>query len=181
MTYPPFQKLIQGADKNNLLTFTKSWKTTIPGISLFFLLLFFTLFAENLIYTSQTVWLLPLLDLNLSILLPLLVLGETARRYYNDLYIICDDHILRKQGRLSLRYSVPLVKYIDIRGIRVNQSILGRIFNYGDVLVGTAAQDESEIILAAVDSPEELAQVLEDARTYNQEAHPPQHRMAHDD
>jgi hypothetical protein len=73
------------------------------------------------------------------------------------------------------------VKYIDIRGIRVNQSIWGRIFNYGDVLIGTAAQDESEIILAAVDSPDELSQVLEDARTYNQDMHPPQHRMSHDD
>lgn len=181
MTYPLFKELIQGADKNNLLTFSKSWKTTLPGIGLFFLLLFLTLFAENLIYLSQAAWLAPLLELNLSIWLPLLVLAETARRYYNDLYIICDDHILRKQGRLSLKYSVPLVKYIDIRGIRVNQSILGRIFNYGDVLVGTAAQDDSEIILAAIDSPEELAQVLEDARTYNQDAHPPQHRMSHDD
>lgn len=181
MTYPPFKDLILGADKNNLLTFTKSWKTTIPGISLFFLTLFSTLFLENLVYSAQNAWLEPFLDLNLSILLPLLVLGETARRYYNDLYIICDDHILRKQGRLSLKYSVPLVKYIDIRGIRVNQSIWGRIFNYGDVLIGTAAQDESEIILAAVDSPDELSQVLEDARTYNQDMHPPQHRMSHDD
>lgn len=181
MAYPAFQELIKGADKNNLLTFTKSWKTIIPGISLFFVLLFSTLFAENLIYASQSVWLAPLLDLNLSIMIPLLVLGETLRRYYNDLYTICDDHILRKQGRLSLKYSVPLVKYIDIRGITVNQSILGRLLNYGDVLVGTAAQDETEIILAAVDSPDELAQVLEDARTYNQEIHPPSHRLAHDD
>lgn len=97
-------------------------------------------------------------------LIPLGFAIESLRRYHDDLYIFERERIVHKGGRLSLQYSVPSIRYIDIRAITVNQSIYGRIFDYGSVELNTAAEDTSELILSGVRSPIELARVVEDIR-----------------
>jgi membrane protein YdbS with pleckstrin-like domain len=117
-------------------------------------LLFFS--VSTVIMGSQFVLALYLIPLGFAI--------ESLRRYHDDLYIFERERIIHKGGRLSLQYSVPSIRYIDIRAITVNQSIYGRIFDYGSIELNTAAEDTSELVLAGVRSPITLARVIEDIR-----------------
>lgn len=98
--------------------------------------------------------------------IPVVMLLEILRRYNNDLYIFGLEKVTKEQGRLSLSYSVPVVKYMDIRSVTVVQDIWGRIFNYGNVELSTAARTGAELVLEAVGDPEALAVFLEDCRSH---------------
>lgn len=117
-------------------------------------LIFFSLNSE--LIASQFILALYLIPLGFAI--------ESLRRYHDDLYIFEHERIIHKGGRLSLQYSVPSIRYIDIRAITVSQSIYGRIFDYGSVELNTAAEDASELVLIGVRSPIELARVIENIR-----------------
>lgn len=98
-------------------------------------------------------------------LIPFVLLLEILRRLHNDLYIFSQHRLTHLRGRFSLSYNVPVVKYIDIRAINVVQDFWGRIFNYGDISVGTAAHEGNEILISGVKAPEELAMLLDQLRT----------------
>ena len=92
---------------------------------------------------------------------------EAARRYHDDLYVFEDEKITHQGGRLSLQYSVPAIRYIDIRAISVTQSFTGRIFDYGNVELNTAAQDQGEVYLEGIRAPDELAYIVEEIRRHH--------------
>lgn len=100
-------------------------------------------------------------------LLPAIVLLEFFRRLYDDLYIFREERVLHHDGRLSLNYIVPSVRYSDIRAITVYQNIWGRLLDYGVVEVGTAAQDGAEVSLIGVRDPKGLARLLDELRNYH--------------
>ncbi|MDZ4786477.1 MAG: PH domain-containing protein [bacterium] len=89
---------------------------------------------------------------------------EVVRRYFNDLYIFNSRRITHQKGRVSLRYNVSIVKYVHIRAITVTQSILGRFLNYGDVFLGTSAEDNSELMIIGVRNPRGLAKIIDTMR-----------------
>ena len=91
---------------------------------------------------------------------------EIIRRYNNDLYVFSLDKVTKEQGRLSLSYSVPVVKYLDIRSVTVVQDIWGRIFDFGTVELSTAAREGSELFVEGIRDPEGLASFVEDCRTH---------------
>ena len=95
----------------------------------------------------------------------ILVALNVLRLILDDLYQFEDQQIRKIDGRLSLRYKIPLVKYRDIRAISVSQSIFGRLLDYGDVSVGTAAESGQEMVLAGVRDPITLAAIIDDLRT----------------
>ena len=102
-------------------------------------------------------------------IIPAAFLLEILRRKFDDLYAFSENRVEHFAGRLSLRYNVPSVSYIDIRSVRVRQSIWGRIFDYGNVELGTAAQADSELTLESVRDPESLANIIEQFRAYVEE------------
>lgn len=53
------------------------------------------------------------------------------------------------------------VGYRSVQSVNVNQSILGQMFNYGDIVITTANQHES-IVFQFVDSPQLLRQAIQD-------------------
>ena len=159
MKHPTFETLLKVPNKNELYSFLRSWKSLIPGIFVFFFSFVALLFIQiNFEMDSYS---------RIIGLIPFLILIELLRMYYNDLYILGDDTLTRKQGRFSLNFRVPTVKYIDIRGIRITQSIWGRLFGYGDIEIGTSAQDGAELIIENVDNPAELVQIIESFKTLN--------------
>jgi hypothetical protein len=101
--------------------------------------------------------------------IPAFFLAEMLRRYHNDLYIFGRHRATHLEGRLALNYSVPVIKYSDIRGITVDKDIPGRIFNYGDVLLGTAAHDNVELTISGVRAPYELASLIDHMRCRSRE------------
>jgi hypothetical protein len=100
-------------------------------------------------------------------LLPLGILLEIGRRYYDCLYIFSVHQVTKIEGRLSLRYNVPSVKYADVKGVVVHQSFWGRLLDFGAINLGTAAQEGDEMVIDGVLSPYELAEFIDKLRSYN--------------
>jgi len=102
-------------------------------------------------------------------LIPLIFLAEVFRKYHDDLYIFGTHKITHQRGRLSLSYKVPVVKYLDIRSITVIQDIWGRILDFGNIEISTAAQQGPEMVVTGVRAPEDLALLVEDLRNYSRD------------
>jgi uncharacterized membrane protein YdbT with pleckstrin-like domain len=100
-------------------------------------------------------------------LVPISILVELVRCYYNDLYVLERERIVHHAGLLSWRYNVPSIRYYDIRAVQVSQGIIGRIFNFGDVELSTAAQDRSELVVIGIHAPREFCQVVEEMRSWH--------------
>jgi hypothetical protein len=100
-------------------------------------------------------------------LLPLGILLEMVRQHFDHLYVFAHNKLTKIEGRYSFRYNVPSIKYSDIKGIVVEQSFWGRVFNYGDVHLGTAAQEQSELIMESIGDPYRIAELVEQLRAYN--------------
>ncbi len=102
--------------------------------------------------------------LRLIAIVPLFFFLDIFRRYYDEITHLERHKITQYRGRISLKYEVPSVKYIDIRTIQVDQDIFGRILNYGNVLIGTAGKDGYELEIHGVPSPSELQHFIEHVR-----------------
>jgi membrane protein YdbS with pleckstrin-like domain len=101
------------------------------------------------------------------LIIPALVLLETGRRYYDNLYILERERITHHSGLLSLRYFVPSIRYYDIRAVKVSQGLIGRLLNFGDIELSTAAQDKAEVMLWGVYAPIELSNLVEDMQSWH--------------
>ena len=157
--YPSIEELISGEDNDNLLEFKRA------PISLF------PLFFWAGVFVVLIISLMSLLEqpaLRWLAILPVGLLLESLRRFHNDVYTLGLHKLVNYHGKLSLSYSVPTVKYAHIRSIAVNQSVWGRMFSFGDVVIQTAAQDGAEMIVEGVPAPEELAALIEDLRNNSQ-------------
>lgn len=113
---------------------------------------------------SETHPILKHLSVHWLIIIPIGILIEIIRRYHNDLYIFESDQVTHYHGRLAISYHVPVIKYQHIRAVRVVQGILGRIFNFGDVEIGTASEEGMEMVILGVRAPLELAGLIEEFR-----------------
>lgn len=166
--YPDLQTILSNPDKNQLLRVRKSAFSQIPIIFVFIGLVIalyvVTLMTRNPTLTA-TIPVLSLVPVRFFGVLPLITLVELLRRIHNDLYIFGMHRITHHKGRISFAYSVPVIKYVDIRAINVIQSFWGRIFRYGDIAIGTAGHDGNELVVQAVSHPEALAKILDELRT----------------
>lgn len=125
-------------------------------------------FVIHFLETAQIVRYIPVikhLSPRLIAIIPLLILLELLRRLHNDLYIFGMHRLTHLRGRLSFSYNVPVIKYADIRAINVMQDFWGRVFNYGDIAIGTAAHDGNELVISGVNAPVELATLLDQLRS----------------
>lgn len=167
MTYPTLEEILQCEDDDCLFSTQRSLFSVMPKIFMFFLLVGLVVWINSFFgedFAGRYPWYFQPRVLGIF---PLLMLVEIARVYYNDLYILGRERVRRHQGRLSLQYNVPSVMYKDIRLVSVSQSFWGRIFDYGSIFLGTAAQDEVELIIEGVASPYELSGLIEQLRDYN--------------
>lgn len=85
---------------------------------------------------------------------------EVARRYFNDRHLIHTDKIISAQGIISFHLTRNTIDYIDIREIKTNQTILGRMIGYGDLLISTASTSGVEITLKNIDDVDKLNQEI---------------------
>jgi membrane protein YdbS with pleckstrin-like domain len=100
-------------------------------------------------------------------IVPIIMLLEIVRRYNDHLYVFERDKIMHHAGLLSLTYNVPAIRYSDIRAIHVKQGIIGRILNFGDIEICTAAQDRTEILITGIHAPLSLANFIEEMRSWH--------------
>lgn len=169
--YPHLDELDTALKAGSVLEVQRSLRSILSGFAVF---LFSVLVVYLLNYFFHE-WRPPLdipvirhLSTRWLSVIPVLILVEILRRYHDHLYIFDNRRITHKSGRLSLAYSIPVIKYIDIRGIKVQQDILGRILDYGSVSLGTAAQEGDEMFIVGILAPNELADLVDQLRTRRQ-------------
>lgn len=77
-------------------------------------------------------------------------------------YTIYADVVVARVGVIARR--VSQVRVADIRGMSVRQSIIGRLLGYGDVVVGTAATADAEIVMRSVGDPAGIVDAIDSLR-----------------
>jgi hypothetical protein len=161
------RKLEEEATAPNIeaLVLYRSLYSFLPNFILFLICIALVVVINSVLQNYITrVPILRFLPPRLFSLLPLAVLLETVREYYDVLYEMNQNGVTKKEGRLSFRYSVPTIRYSDLRGIFVYQTFLGRLFNYGSVYLGTAAQADAELVMVHIDKPYEVSAAIEEMR-----------------
>lgn len=74
-------------------------------------------------------------------------------QWANNTYFLTEKHLIRRTGILSTEEDV--YHFENIRSITTHQSFLGRIFNYGDVILKTSASGgyQGEVTLTGISNP----------------------------
>lgn len=105
-------------------------------------------------------------------ILRLILLLELVRRYFNDVYKLDLNKMIQHSGMISLNYRISSIKYQDIREVKIEQTLSGRLLGYGDICIGTASSSQYEVILKSVFRPKILAEWVNQARTRDSNAAP---------
>lgn len=149
------------------LTIPKVWRSEIHGVVIFLFLVGAALFlswkipqsvlkGELFPYGDSVVY----LRLPLFWLLPAFVLGGLLIRMYDVRYTMNSGGLESRTGIVSVRQVVSKIRYEDIRGVEVVQSVLDRVLGVGILEISTAATGGIEIILEGVAHPREVQDTI---------------------
>ena len=173
MPYPALETLLETEDRTTLLEVRRSWRSIFSYVCLTFVAGLVAVYINLNFPDSRPFTGIPLLHYltpRWLAIIPGFFLLALLRLYHDDLYILGEHKITHFEGRLSLASSMPVVKYAHIRSVTVTQDIWGRIFDFGNVHVSTAASELVEMTLRGIYSPVDLATLIEDLRNHSQEA-----------
>ncbi len=160
-TYPSLSELLEQNSDVPLLECKRCLESILPRVALFLLVTTAIIFVNYKAANSNPY----LLDyLRWLGLVPVVVVLDILRVLYDDLYVLSDKQVERFKGRLSFNSAKTSINYGDIRGVVVEQSFFGRMFDYGDILLGTAAQEDNELIIEGVKSPDVLRILIQGLR-----------------
>lgn len=144
----------------------RSWRSVLPGLLLFIvvsiasvpisneypiLLLDFDLSLFGLPYRVS----MPILGLISAVLLarPLFLM-------YDCYHQVRCHHLRTISGRCSLRKNSVEIAYEDLRGVRVQQSLLERILGVGTIMIGTSITDQPKVRLHGIGNPSFYANII---------------------
>ncbi|MCB9030776.1 MAG: PH domain-containing protein [Deltaproteobacteria bacterium] len=88
------------------------------------------------------------------------IFAEMTRRYFDVTYIFTQNGAIQVEGRLSLHLHKVSLKYSDIREVRLNQSLIGRILGFGTIELGTASTNGYEISMRDISAPKQLIEFI---------------------
>lgn len=172
--FPSIDEIISGdGDNANSFSLHRTLKSLLPQISYFLFslaVLYIVEFSAAYIFGAHWRGKIPVVggfSFRWFAIVPIGLLLEIVRRYNDDIYVFERDRIVHHAGLLSLTYNVPAIRYFDIRALQVNQGIIGRMLNYGDIELSTSAQDHSEVVLRGIHAPLALAAFIEEMRTWH--------------
>lgn len=170
--YPELEELLEGQDPERLLVVHRSLWSILSNLVLFFILtalVYLVILAFGDVRLPQNIPVLRHVSLRWLAVIPVLALLEIVRRYHDNLYVLGSDTVSHFAGRLSLNSSLPSLKYTDIVTVGVKQDILGRIFDYGNVLLDSAGESRVELTMTGVRSPREVVRLVEGFRKHSLE------------
>jgi len=153
----------------------KTWRSELLRLGVFgvfsVMSLYLTSRFPGSIITGEIVtlgsWTLSL-SLPLFWFLPALVLGSAIFRIYDVRFILDGKGIETRTGILNLNQRVTRVRYEDVRGVEVHQTIIERALGIGQVEIGTAATGTKEIYFQGVAVPEEVQEMVQIERDIRQ-------------
>ncbi len=99
-------------------------------------------------------------SLSLGAIFPLVFGAYLLHQLYNSRYIVGADSVRATHGILSFIRHDNEISVADIRGVEIDRSIWGRIFNVGTIEIGTAAHQAKEITIAHVYDPSLIRNVI---------------------
>lgn len=85
-----------------------------------------------------------------------------AYQFLATRYIITTTSVSMRFGIIAR--DITRVRIVDIRSIRLKQSIIGRLLKFGSVIIGTADTSESEVVLKDVANPADILSLIESQR-----------------
>ena len=166
--YPTYESLLRSANPKEVLHVKRSISSILSlcaGVFISILVvLAINLFFGGVLELSAFSPNYPDISLRWLGIVPALLLLNVLRAYHNDLYVFGLHGVTQYQGRLSLNKRVPYVKYSDILSLKVRQDPWGRVLNYGDIDLDTAADAGVEMVVAGVSNPDELSRLVEQLR-----------------
>jgi uncharacterized membrane protein YdbT with pleckstrin-like domain len=104
------------------------------------------------------------LSLPIFALMPLVALMYGVGRIYNVRYSVGAEGIESCEGILGINKTVTKVRFEDIRSIETIQNLMGRLLDFGNIEIGTAATGAIEITLHGVASPAEVQRLIQNER-----------------
>ena len=104
------------------------------------------------------------LSLPLFWLAPLTVLMLAIVRLYDVRYQVDDMGIECRIGILSLHQHTVRVRYEDVRSVELEQTLLDRLLDIGDVYISTAANAGVEVVFSGVSAPSEVQEMVQRER-----------------
>lgn len=110
-----------------------------------------------------------MMTLPLFALMPLVAFGDLIARIYDVRFTLSADGIEARVGIVSLSQSVTRIRFEDIRLIEVDQSLLERLLDVGNVLIGTAATDSIEVYMEGMVAPGEIQRMVQAERDKRQQ------------
>lgn len=95
-----------------------------------------------------------------KIVLQLYLVVNVTLSWSNNTYILAGKHIIRRKGILHAEEDV--FHFDNIRSISINQSFLGKLFNYGDITLKTSASGgyHGDVVMAAIANPKKYEEIL---------------------
>lgn len=95
-----------------------------------------------------------------KIVLQMVLLLRIVLSWANDIYFLTDEHIIKRSGILKVQEEI--FHYKNIRSISIHQSWIGKLCNYGDILLKTSASGgyQDDIILSNIADPQKYKEVL---------------------
>lgn len=159
------------------LVIPKVWRSELKGVCLFLFCSVLSVFLSatfpgsiitGKLFAIGSVTLV--LSLPLFWFIPFITILFTIIRIYNVRYVIDSRGIESKTGILSMHQRITRVRYEDIRSIELEQTLLERMMDIGDVEISTAATGAVEIIFQGIAAPQEVQDMLQRERDSRQRA-----------
>ncbi|MFM2033134.1 MAG: hypothetical protein RLZZ297_1899 [Chloroflexota bacterium] len=149
--YRPHTMTVYGAVSTELLFLA------LTAVAAYFAQVVFVQYQISVIWQQWAVY-------GALIVLALILVVRMVRDYLNWYYtqvIVTNRRLIRREGILSRRVSD--IALTQLSEVVITQSLLGRLFNYGDVHV-TGDSDASKLQFVQVKNPFKLRTVIDDAR-----------------
>jgi uncharacterized membrane protein YdbT with pleckstrin-like domain len=134
------------------LSFRTSRRSFILNYIIGFGLLLYLLFSDAIILLP------PFINFIFIFLISIFFLEPEGTIFYSN-YFLKEENILEVRGILSKKkIAIP---YKSITNILVDKSVLGRIFNFGNIQVSTMSSEDKSIILKGIKHPEKILSLIE--------------------
>ncbi|HMO02889.1 MAG TPA: PH domain-containing protein [Oligoflexia bacterium] len=101
-----------------------------------------------------------ILSLPIFILVPFFIFASIFYKIYNVRYKITPEGIDEQLGILGFNMTTTRLRFDDIRSVVVEQGLLGRILDYGDLLAGSVGTAQMEINLKGIGSPAKVKAII---------------------
>lgn len=96
----------------------------------------------------------------LKLFVEVLFIVNITLSWANNTYYLTQKHIIQRRGILHIEEDV--FHFDNIRSISINQSILGKIFNYGDIILKTSASGgyQGDVVMVGISDPKRYEEII---------------------